>query len=97
MATTPIIPWIKCYQFMYKGESHIADIQEVGLGSVSVVSSTYVDLGSVSFSWVYLEMNSAAHELAKWSHSQFCFGSSTVKGVIVKAADPFVQFSFLLQ
>ena len=60
MATTPIIPWIKCYQFMYKGESHIVDIQEVGLGSVSAVSFTYVDLGSVSFSWVYREMNSAA-------------------------------------
>ena len=53
------------------------------------VSSTYVDLGSVSFSWVYREMNSAAHELAKWSQS-ILFGSSTVKGVIVKEADPFV-------
>ena len=42
-------------------------------------------------------MNTAAHELAKWSQSQFYFGSSTVKGVIVKEADPFVQFSFLLQ
>ena len=60
MATTPIIPWVKCYQFMYKGESHIVDIQEVGLGSVSAVSSTDVDLGSVSFSWVYCEMNSTA-------------------------------------
>ena len=68
---------------MYKGESHIVDIQEVGLGSVSAIRSTYVNLGSVSFSWVYL--------------CQFYFGSSTVKGVIVKEADPFVQFSFLLQ
>ena len=90
MATTPIIPWIKCYQFMYKGENHIVDIQEVGLGVVSAVSSTYVDLGSVSFSWVYREMNSAAHELAKWYQS-ILFGSSpTVKGVLVKEADPFV-------
>ena len=33
---------------MYKGKSYIVNIQEVGLGSVSAVSSTYVDLGSVS-------------------------------------------------
>ena len=54
------------------------------------VSSTYVDLGSVSFSWVYREMNSAAHELAKWSQSILFGNSPTVKGVIVKEADPFV-------
>lgn len=34
----------------------------------------FVDLGSVSFSWVYREANLAAYELARWfcSHSHFC-------------------------
>lgn len=34
-----------------------------------------VDFGSVSFKWVYLEANKAAHELAKWSESHGYFGS----------------------
>ena len=67
------------------------------LSFVSAVNSIFIELGSISFSRVYHEENLAAHELAKWSCSFFCFGSfglghlpPSVVDVIVKEADPFV-------
>ena len=61
-----------------------------------------VDLGYVSFCWVYREANLATHELAKWSciHSHFgSFGPGhwppSVVNANVKEADPFTYVAFL--
>ena len=65
--------------------------------SFVLVGYIFVDLGSISFSWDYHEVNLVAHELAKWSCSHFYFGSfglghcpHCVEDVFVKEVDPFV-------
>ena len=48
--------------------AHVDQIPRRLLNFVSAVNSTFIDFGSVSFSWVHREVNLAVHELAKWSH-----------------------------